>query len=91
MAACCSNWKRVRMEVLASMTMPTRRGKIDLLAEGVDPGRRLLVVEQGKIALLQVGNVVAVPVGHRKDEVNFVRAAGWWVRWRRPPFGGRLT
>jgi hypothetical protein len=49
-------------------------GQIDLLVKGVHPGRRLLVVEQGKVALLQVGNVVPVLVSHREDEVDLVDA-----------------
>jgi hypothetical protein len=48
--------------------------QIDLLVKRVDLGRRLLVVEQRKVALLQVGNVVAVLVGDGEDEVDFIDA-----------------
>ena len=48
--------------------------QIDLLVEGVDLGRRLLVVEQGKVALLQVGNVVPMLVGDGEDEVDLIDA-----------------
>ncbi len=62
------------MDVLASMTMPTRSGKIDLLAERGDFFRGLLVVEKSEVVLLQVGDVVAVLIGDREDEIDFVDA-----------------
>jgi len=48
------------------------QGQIDLLVEGVHMFRRLPVVEQGKVALLQISNVVAVLVSDGEDEVDFV-------------------
>ena len=50
------------------------QGQIDLLVEGVYPRRRLLVVEQGKVALLQIGIIVPMPVGNGKDEADLVDA-----------------
>ncbi len=46
--------------------------QIDLLVEGVHFGRSLLVVEQGKVTLLEVGNIVAVLVGNGEDQVDLV-------------------
>ena len=46
--------------------------QIDLLAEVVDACWRFLVVEQGEVALLQVGNVVAMLVSDGEDEVHFI-------------------
>ncbi len=48
------------------------QGQIDLLVEGVDPFRRFLVVEQCEIVQLQVGNVMAVLVSHREDEIDLI-------------------
>ena len=62
------------MEVLASMTMPTRRGRLICWWNELTLCGRLLVVEQRKVALLQVGDVVAVLVSDREDEVDFVDA-----------------
>ena len=57
--------------------------QIDLLAERGDLFRRLLVVEQRKVALLQIWNVVAVLVGHGEDEIDFVDAdAAGWARYQ---------
>ena len=49
-------------------------GEIGLLGEGDDRGGRTAVVEQAKVALLQVGDVVAVLVGDREDEIDEVGA-----------------
>ena len=48
--------------------------QIDLLVKGIDSRRRLLVVEQGKVAQLEIGDVMAVLVSHREDEVDLVDA-----------------
>ena len=53
---------------------PHAQGQIDLLVEGVHLGRRLLVVEQGKVALLQIGIVMPMPVGDGEDEVDLIDA-----------------
>ena len=50
------------------------QGQIDLLVERGDLRGRLLVVEQREVALLQIGDVVAVLVSHREDQVDLVDA-----------------
>ena len=72
MADSCSNWKRWRIEVLASITMPTRSGRLICWWKDVHPGRSSAVVEQRKVALPQVGNILPVPVGDREDEVDLI-------------------
>ena len=62
------------MEVLASMTMPTRRGRLICWRKEVIFSGRLLVVEQREVALLEIGNVVAVLVSDGEDQVDFVDA-----------------
>ena len=62
------------MEVLASITMPTRRGRLICWRNEFTLCGRLLVVEQREVVLLQVGDIVAVLVGDREDEVDFVDA-----------------
>ena len=62
------------MEVLASMTMPTRSGRLICWWNEFTLRRRLLVVEQGKVALVKVGDVVAVLVSDGKDEADLVDA-----------------
>jgi len=44
--------------------------QIDLLVKRVDVRGRLLVVKQGKVALLQVGNVMPMLVSDGEDEVT---------------------
>ena len=56
------------------MTNAHAQRQIDLLVEGVHLGRRLWIVEQRKVALLQVGNVVPMLVRHREDEVDLIHA-----------------
>ncbi len=54
--------------------MPTRSGRLICWWKEFTLAGALLVVEQRKVALLQVGNVVPMLVGHREDEVDFIDA-----------------
>ena len=47
---------------------------VDAPDTGDDEDGEAIVVEQGEVTLLEVGNVVAVLVGDGEDEVDFVDA-----------------
>ena len=72
MADSCSNLKRSRTELLASISKPTCSGKIGLGVEAANFLRRLVVVEHAKIVLLQIGDAASVLVGHGEHHVHFV-------------------
>ena len=72
MAASCSNLKRSRMELLASMSRPTRKRQVGLAAEGANRLRRLVVVDHPEVVLLQVVDELAALVGDVEDHVDFV-------------------
>ena len=64
--------------------MPTRRGRLICWRKELTLSGALLVVEQGKIVQLEIGDVVAVLVGDGEDEVDFVDAQPDGGRCRRP-------
>ena len=72
MAASCSNLKRSRIELLASISRPTRSGRlVSLRKERIDL-RRLAVVEHAEVVLLQVLDELAALVGNGEDHVDLV-------------------
>ena len=48
------------------------QGKLGLLGEAVDLGRRAMIVEQGEVAFLEVLDELPLAVGDREDEIDFV-------------------
>src|SRR5271166_127397 len=52
------------------------QGQVGLLGKAVDALRSLLIVKQGKVALLEVADEVAVMVGDAEDQIDFVDLPG---------------
>ena len=71
MAASCSNLKRSRTELLASISNPTCKGKsVSLRKLRSSAGIRLSI--DFEIVFLQILDVMAVAVGHGEDDAHFV-------------------
>ena len=72
-AASCSNLKRSRTELLASISSPTRSGRlVSLLNDRIVRG--LAVVDDAEVVLRQVLHKVVTLVGDGEDNVHLVNA-----------------
>ena len=74
MAASCSKLKRLWTDPLTSMSKPRCKRQIGFAAEVDNRLRRLVIVEDREIGLIQVADKFAVLVGGDEENVNFIHA-----------------
>ena len=72
MADSCSNLKRSRTELLASMSSSDLQWQVGFGVEATHFRRRLVIVHDAEVGLLEIGDVLTVLVGHGEHHVDLV-------------------